>query len=147
MKYTALVSDWSAIRTNTAAAISEKTWTFHHHLYNYADKLDLLAKIKIDPIALVLYPPRDFSDWEKDQTDRQVLTGFIQQPGAIQFHRCHSFQTSMVFLSLFATFLATAWLTGSTVKTSPIYPFIPRPKNSYTSGLAAAGASPGRPRN
>ena len=43
-------------------------WTFHRHLYNYADKLGLLAKVKLDPIAQVLYPPRDFSDWEKEQT-------------------------------------------------------------------------------
>jgi hypothetical protein len=45
-------------------------WTFHHHLYNYSDKLGLLDKIKIDPIAEVLYPPRDFSDWEKEETRR-----------------------------------------------------------------------------
>ena len=60
MKYTALVSDWSAIRTNTAAAISEKTWTFHHHLYNYADKLDLLAEIKIDHCLSLVSAPRLF---------------------------------------------------------------------------------------
>ena len=45
-------------------------WTFHYHLYNYADKLGLLAQIKIDPIAEVLYPPRDFSNWEKEEARR-----------------------------------------------------------------------------
>ena len=45
-------------------------WTFHQHLYNYADTLGLLAQIKIDPIAEVLYPPRDFSDWEKEEAHR-----------------------------------------------------------------------------
>ncbi len=45
-------------------------WTFHHHLYNYSSKLGLLDKIKINLIAEVLYPPRDFSDWEKEQARR-----------------------------------------------------------------------------
>jgi hypothetical protein len=45
-------------------------WTFHHHLYNYSSKLGLLDKIKINLIAKVLYPPRDFSDWEKEQARR-----------------------------------------------------------------------------
>jgi hypothetical protein len=45
-------------------------WTFHHHLYNYLDKLGLLATIKIDPIAEVLFPPRDFADWEKEEARR-----------------------------------------------------------------------------
>jgi hypothetical protein len=45
-------------------------WTFHHHLYNYSSKLGLLDKIKINPIAEVLYPPRDFSDWEKEEARR-----------------------------------------------------------------------------
>jgi hypothetical protein len=45
-------------------------WTFHHHLYNHADKLGLLGKIKIDPIAEILYPPRDFFDWEKEEACR-----------------------------------------------------------------------------
>lgn len=47
-------------------------WTFHHHLHNYAERLGLLGKIKIDPIASVLYPPRDFSDWEKEQARRMA---------------------------------------------------------------------------
>jgi hypothetical protein len=42
-------------------------WTFHHHLYHHAATLGLLAKIEIDPIAEVLHPPRDFSNWEKEQ--------------------------------------------------------------------------------
>jgi hypothetical protein len=45
-------------------------WTFHHQLYNYSRKLGLLDKIKIHPIAEVLYPPRDFSDWEKEEKRR-----------------------------------------------------------------------------
>jgi hypothetical protein len=45
-------------------------WTFHRHLHYYAKKLGLLAKIKIDPIAEVLHPPRDSSDWEKEETRR-----------------------------------------------------------------------------
>ncbi len=45
-------------------------WTFHHHLHNYSDKLGLLDKIKIDPIAEILYPPRDFEDWENEQARR-----------------------------------------------------------------------------
>jgi hypothetical protein len=46
-------------------------WTMHHHLHNYADKLGLLAKMQIDPIAEILYPPRDFLDWENEQKHRQ----------------------------------------------------------------------------
>jgi len=42
-------------------------WTFHHHLYSYAVKLGLLSRIQIDPIAEVLYPPHDYSDWEKEE--------------------------------------------------------------------------------
>jgi hypothetical protein len=45
-------------------------WTFHHHLYNCSEKLGLLDKIKIDPIANVLYPPRNFSDWESEEAHR-----------------------------------------------------------------------------
>lgn len=45
-------------------------WTFHHHLHNYAEKLGLLDKIKIDPIVEVLFPPRDFEDWEKEEARR-----------------------------------------------------------------------------
>jgi hypothetical protein len=42
-------------------------WTFHNHLHNYAEKLGLLDKIKVDPIVEVLFPPRDFEDWENEQ--------------------------------------------------------------------------------
>jgi hypothetical protein len=42
-------------------------WTMHHHLYNYADKLGLTAKIRIDPIAGILYPPRDYLDWKNEE--------------------------------------------------------------------------------
>lgn len=42
-------------------------WTFHHHLHRYADKLGLLDEIKIDPVAEVLYPPREFTNWEEEQ--------------------------------------------------------------------------------
>jgi len=45
-------------------------WTFHHRLHNYAEKLGLLDKVEIDPIAAVLYPPRDFDDWENEETRR-----------------------------------------------------------------------------
>jgi hypothetical protein len=45
-------------------------WTFHHHLHNYAEKLGLLDKVEIDPIAAVLYPPRDFEDWEIEEARR-----------------------------------------------------------------------------
>jgi hypothetical protein len=46
-------------------------WTMHYHLHHYAEKLDLLAEIKIDPIAEILYPPRDYSDWENKERRRQ----------------------------------------------------------------------------
>lgn len=42
-------------------------WTFHHHLHNLAVKLGLHAKVQVDPIAAVLYPPRDTLDWENEQ--------------------------------------------------------------------------------
>jgi hypothetical protein len=45
-------------------------WTFHHHFHNFAEKLGLLEKIKIPPIAEVLYPPRDFSDWKEGEKRR-----------------------------------------------------------------------------
>ena len=45
-------------------------WTFHHHLYNYSRKLGLVGKIKIDPIAEILFPPRDVSDWQKEEARR-----------------------------------------------------------------------------
>jgi hypothetical protein len=46
-------------------------WTMHHHLHVYAEKLDLLSEIKIDPIAAILYPPGDYSDWENEERRRQ----------------------------------------------------------------------------
>ena len=45
-------------------------WTFHHHCHNYAEKLGLSDKIQIDPTAEVLYPPRDFGDWEEEEARR-----------------------------------------------------------------------------
>lgn len=45
-------------------------WTFHYHLHNYAEKLGLLDKVEVDPIAAVLYPSRDFEDWEKEEARR-----------------------------------------------------------------------------
>jgi hypothetical protein len=57
--------------TDLLAAYAGK-WTFHHHLHNYAEKLGLIAKVKIDPITEVLYPPRDFSDFENEQARRKA---------------------------------------------------------------------------
>jgi len=48
-------------------------WTFHHHLHNYAEKLGLLDKIKVDPITEALYPPRDLSDWKKEEARRAAV--------------------------------------------------------------------------
>ncbi len=47
-------------------------WTMHHHLYNYANKLGLLAKVQINPIAEILYPPRDYSDSGNEDKHRQA---------------------------------------------------------------------------
>jgi hypothetical protein len=52
-------------------------WTMHHHLYHYADKLGLLAKVHIDPIAEILYPPRDYSDWENEEKRRQATAEIL----------------------------------------------------------------------
>lgn len=52
-------------------------WTMHHHLHNYADKLGLLAKVQIDPIVEILYPPRDFSDWENEKKRRQAAADIL----------------------------------------------------------------------
>ncbi|MGA9452185.1 MAG: hypothetical protein WBW41_12670 [Verrucomicrobiia bacterium] len=53
-------------------AAFEGNWTMHHYMHNYAEKLGLLANIKIDPIAEILYPPRDFLDWEKENARRSA---------------------------------------------------------------------------
>jgi hypothetical protein len=52
-------------------------WTMHHHLHNYADKLGLQAKMKIDPIAEIIYPPRDFSDWENEERHRRAAADML----------------------------------------------------------------------
>jgi len=49
---------------------SSRSWTMHHHLHNYAEKLGLV--VKIDPIAEVLYPPRELGDWKEEQKLRQT---------------------------------------------------------------------------
>jgi hypothetical protein len=64
-------------------------WTFHHHLYGYAEKLGLLSRIKIDPTAGVLYPPHHFSDWGKEEARRSASADALasqlkdKEPGAV----------------------------------------------------------------
>src|ERR1017187_9303790 len=52
-------------------------WTMHYHLRHYAEKLGLLAKVRIDPTAEILYPPHDYSDWEIGEKRRQAAADIL----------------------------------------------------------------------